>query len=189
MLASVLTLCLEGHCWPERSGLCILAPTCGKQVGLGEGWLASVHCCRKPNSAVTAKQQLFKASRKAGVSSTKSLHLQRAWMINTSSLQNTAMWNVCWAAGFAFRIANSLPERRQNQICASYCYVNTKEHQRSRITLPLLWQLCSWVWRPPFLGYTGKIHHVFSTSLHLTKLASAPAEVRVFCHWCWWGLV
>lgn len=155
---------------------------------LGEGWLANVHCCRgrKPNSAVTAKQQLFKARRKAGVRAQRVFILRRAWMINTCSLQNTATWNVGWATGFAFRIANSLPEWRQNQICASYCYVDTKECQRSRSTLPLPWQLHFWGWRPPFGGYTGTIHCV---SLHLTKLASAPADVKVFWHWLWLGLV
>lgn len=101
-------------------------------------------------------------------------------MINTSSLQHTAMRNVCWAAGFALGIANSLSERRQNQICASYCYVDTKEHQRSYSTLPLPWQLRFWVWRHLLGGYTGTIHCVFS--LHLTKLASAPVKVGVFCH-------
>lgn len=188
-LASVLTLCLKGRCWHERGRLCILAPTCGRQVWGKDGWQVCIAAeGENPIQLSLPNSSCSRLDERLGSVAQRAFSLQRAWMINTSSLPNTSMWNVCWAAGFAFRIANSPLEWRQNQICASYCFVETKECQRSHSTLPLQWQLCFWVWRSHFGRYSVTIHHMFSTSLHLTKLALAPTKFKAFCHWFWWGL-
>lgn len=178
LLASVLVLCLEGHCWRERSGLCILAPAWGKQVGLGEGRLASVHCWRgrKPNSAVTAKEQLFKARRKAGVSNTKSLQLTEALSAKHKLITEYSPVKCLLNCRICFQDCKQPASMETNlNLCLLLLYRHKGASEKSWYPLSAM-AATLLVWIPPFWGYTGISYVSYFFMLNQPWLCSCRSQ-------------